>query len=64
MAKRFTVEFTEHVHRSITVRADSGQEATDWVESNWEDACALDRHPTTDCGVDRCREAEVDGSED
>ena len=64
MARRFTVEFTEYIHRNITVRADSEQEATDWVTANWEDACALDKSPDVECVVDHCYEAEVDGSED
>lgn len=64
MAKRFTVEFTEHIHRNITVRADTEAEATDWVESNWEEACAQDSEPLVDCRVDHCYEAEYDGSED
>lgn len=62
--KRFVVEFTEHVHRSIVVRAYDEQEATEWVEDNWDAACERDKWPNTECGVDSCYEAEVDGSED
>lgn len=61
--KRFTVEFTEHVHRNIVVRAYDEQEATDWVEAHREDACACDKAPNVECEVDHCYEAEVDGSE-
>ena len=64
MAKRFTVEFTEHVHRNIVVRADDEQGATDWVEANWDLACKRDKHPQIDCEVNHCYEADPDGSED
>lgn len=64
MAKRFTVEFTEHVHRNIVVRADDEQAATDWVEENWEAACRRDRSPCVVCEVNHCYEAEPARSED
>lgn len=60
--KRFNVEFTETVHRSVTVRADSEQEATDWVEENWDDACALDEAPDVKCEVNHCYEMAADES--
>lgn len=63
MARRFVVEFTERTHRNITVRADSREEAAAWVEDHWDEACALDRSPLYDSGVDECYEAEPDGSE-
>lgn len=54
--KQYTVEFTERIHRNIVVQAYDEQEATDWVEANWEDACALDPEPQVDCAVDHCYE--------
>lgn len=53
MAK-FTVEFTETVHRNIQIEATDEQEATDWVNANWEEACALDSEPTVSCSIDHC----------
>lgn len=55
MAK-FTVEFTERVHRNIQIEADDEQGATDWVQANWEDACALDPEPQVECEVNHCYE--------
>lgn len=53
MAK-FTVEFTEKVHRNTQIEAANEQEATDWVNENWEEACELDPDPAVICDVDHC----------
>jgi hypothetical protein len=53
MAK-FTVEFTETVHRNIQIEAADEQEATDWVNENWEEACALDSEPMVSCDINHC----------
>ena len=51
---RFTVEFTEKVHRNIQIEAADEQEATDWVNENWEEACALDPEPLVSCDIEHC----------
>lgn len=60
MAERrpFVVEFTERVHRNIRVRAYDEQEAVDWVEEHWDEACELDRRPDVECEVDYCYAAD------
>lgn len=50
----FTVEFTEKVHRNIQIEAADEQEATDWVNENWEEACALDTRPQVSCDIEHC----------
>lgn len=51
---RFTVEFTEKAHRNIQIEAADEQEATDWVNANWEEACALDPEPQVSCDIEHC----------
>lgn len=55
---RFTVEFTEKVHRNIQIEAADEQEATDWVSANWEEACALDPEPQVSCDIEHCYPAD------
>ena len=52
--KMFTVEFTEKVHYNIQIEAADEQEAVDWVNANWNGACALDLDPLVSCHIDHC----------
>ena len=56
--KMFTVEFTEKAHYNIQIEATDEQEAVDWVNANWNEACALVLDPLVSCHIDHCYPAD------